>query len=104
MGDFFRPDLEDDDPGVFDGDGMPGRLLRDYILGTALPHDGAKALYRFFDGLPVGADHRVFCRLSRRGLACRSDRKAQSFPDLFGWRDRSRAALHPTDIAQRSFM
>src|SRR6202034_2136318 len=84
MGDFFWPDLEDNDPGIVDGDGMPGRLLRDYILGAALPHNGAKALDRFFDRLPVGADHWIFCRLSRRCLACRSDRKTQSLPDLFG--------------------
>ena len=36
LGNLLRPDPEDHDPGVADGDGLPGRLLRHHLLGAAV--------------------------------------------------------------------
>ena len=77
-----RPDPQDHDPGVADGNGLPGRLLRHHLLGAALPHERAQALDRRLDRLSRDADHRLLHRLSRRRLARRPDRTAQSVPDF----------------------
>ena len=101
VGDFLRPDSQDHDPGVADGDGMPGRLLRHHLLGAALSHHRAQALDRQFDRLSRGADHRLVRRLSGRRLARRPHRPAQSVPDLLARRHRRGPALHPIAADQR---
>ena len=53
-GDLFRPEPEDHDFGFADGDGLPGRLLRDHLLGAAVSDQGAASF-----------DRRLY-RLSRR--------------------------------------
>src|ERR1700691_1133932 len=102
MGDLFWSDPEDYSPGVFDGDGVPRRLLCYYVLGSTLPHNGAKALNRLFHRLSFSADHRLICWLSRRRLARRSDRTTKSFFNIFAWRNRYCAGLYSTDLTQRS--
>src|SRR5579872_3185935 len=99
LGNLLRSRSEDHGTGVLDGDRLPGRLLRGDILGAAFPHDGPQAVDRLFNRLSFGADHRLVRRLSRRRLARRPDRPAQSVPDLFDWRDHGRAALHAVALA-----
>ena len=41
VGNLLWPDPQDHDPGVADGDRMPGRLLRHHLLGAAFPDHGA---------------------------------------------------------------
>ena len=69
VGDFQRPDPEDHDIGVADGDGLPGRLLRHHFLGAAVSHHRAQTLDRELHRLSLGADHRLVHRLPRRRLA-----------------------------------
>jgi MFS family permease len=75
MGNLFWSDSQDNTLGVFDGDGVPGRLLRCYVLGPALSHDGAKALNRLFHRLPVSADYRLVRWLVGAWLADRIGRR-----------------------------
>src|SRR5205085_10227559 len=86
---------------VADGDGLPGRLLRDHILGAAFPHHRTQAIDRRLYRLSCGADRRIVRWLSRRRLARRPHRPAQPVPDLLARRHRRGVALHAVAVDQR---